>query len=127
VIGRSTDVVIEFGKYKGRDIQDIPLTYLQWLKSTMIVDLREYSDEIRRREEMGLTPEVESRLEQLPVWVRQNLMQRLARCTDDGERATLLRLIGVKWEEYRTRRASYFGPDWEPERDERDRDDEEDW
>lgn len=44
--------VMSFGKYKGRNVRDVPLSYLRWWKSALIDDLRVCGVEIQRREGM---------------------------------------------------------------------------
>ena len=94
------DMLMQFGKYKGQDIRDVPLTYLQWWKGQLIESLRVFGEEIRRREQMGLTPDIELQLGVLDEHVRANLLLRLEQCKDEDERADALWLIKVKYGEY---------------------------
>ena len=42
---------LEFGKYRGADLRDVPDGYLEWLISTRREELRLYEAEATRREE----------------------------------------------------------------------------
>lgn len=43
-------MVLQFGKYKGQDISQVPLEYVEWLLSKAQQDARIYEAEIERRE-----------------------------------------------------------------------------
>jgi hypothetical protein len=92
--------VMSFGKYKGRNIRDVPLSYLRWWKSVLIDALRVCGGEIQRREAVGLTEEIELQLSALPWHTSENLLHRLEGCTDDSERATIHGMIQMKLQEY---------------------------
>lgn len=103
--------VMTFGKYKGRAIRDVPLSYLRWWKSGLIENLRMCGSEIRRREEMGLTEAEELQLNTLPLCVRENLLQRLEACSDEDQRTAIHGIIQIKFQEYSPKhRASEY---WE--------------
>lgn len=40
---------LSFGKHAGKDLQDVPEEYLQWLIQMRQKDLKEYQDELDRR------------------------------------------------------------------------------
>jgi Putative quorum-sensing-regulated virulence factor len=92
--------VMSFGKYKRRDIRDVPLSYLRWRKSVLIDTLRVCGAEVRRREELGLTEDEELQLGILPPFVRENLLQRLEACRSDDDRASIHGMIQIKFQEY---------------------------
>jgi hypothetical protein len=66
----------------------------------MIEDLCACGEEVRRREQMGLTPEIELKLGVLDHHVRANLLLRLEYCVDEDQRTNVLWLIQVKYCEY---------------------------
>ena len=89
-----------FGKYKGLQIQDAPLSYLSWWKTALIEDLRACGEEISRRREIGLTEDVETKLSTLPDFKRSELLQRLEASQTEDETNQVLWLIGQKCREY---------------------------
>ena len=91
---------MRFGKFKGQPIDGVPLSYLRWWKSQLIENLRDCGAEIERREAMGLTEEIETKLETLPPHVRDNLLRSLQDGQSDDERTHALWLIDVKFREY---------------------------
>ncbi len=113
--------VMTFGKYKGRDIKDVPLSYLRWWKSCLVESLRVSTSEIHRREEMGLTEDEELQLGTLPSFVRDNLLHRLEECGDEEDRAAIHGIIQIKFQEYSPKcRASNYGRQDHPAREEPD-------
>jgi hypothetical protein len=101
--------VMAFGKYKGEDVRDVPLSYLRWWKSALIESLRICGNEIRRREEMGVTEAEELQFSALPSFVRENLLERLE-AGDEDQRAEIHRMIKIKFHEYSPKpRAPEFG------------------
>jgi hypothetical protein len=53
-------MLMEFGKYRGCQIEDVPLSYLKWWKALLIESLRSCGAEICRRTDMGLTEDVQA-------------------------------------------------------------------
>ncbi len=105
--------VMSFGKYKGRKIRDVPLSYLRWWKSVLIEGLRLCGGEIQRRDGMGLSEEIELQLSALPGFTSDNLLQRLEASVDEDERANVLSIIHLKFQEYsRNSDASANRPHW---------------
>jgi hypothetical protein len=105
--------VMSFGKYKGQNIRNVPLSYLRWWKSVLIDALRVCGAEIQRREAVGLTEEIELQLSALPWHTSENLMHRLECCTDESERTTIHGMIQMKVQEYsRNSNISANRPRW---------------
>jgi hypothetical protein len=80
-------MLMQFGKHKGLSITDVPLNYLKWWKTLMINDLKACSEEISRREDVGITEDVETKLSMLPEHIRLELLQRLFATQDEDQRA----------------------------------------
>jgi hypothetical protein len=97
---RTAGVTMRFGRFKGQLIDSVPLGYLRWWKSQLIENLRDAGAEIERREAMGLTEEIETKLETLPLHVRDNLVRSLRGGQSDDDRTHALWLIDVKFREY---------------------------
>lgn len=45
-------MILQFGKYKGYDLQQVPLDYLQWLIAQQQKTVEEYQSEIIRRQSL---------------------------------------------------------------------------
>jgi hypothetical protein len=45
-------MILQFGKYKGYDLQHVPLDYLQWLIAQQQKTVEEYQSEIIRRQSL---------------------------------------------------------------------------
>ena len=41
-------MILQFGKYKGKDAADVPTDYLKWLERTQTVNLRELRADMRK-------------------------------------------------------------------------------
>jgi hypothetical protein len=91
---------LQFGKYKGRLLGEVPLGYLKWWKVQLIENLRDCGGEIERREALGLTEDVETKLSVLPEHTRLDLLMRLEAAQNDDDRVHSLWLIDVKFREY---------------------------
>jgi hypothetical protein len=96
----SNRMLMEFGKYKGHQIEDVPLSYLKWWKASLIESLRSCGAEISRRGDMGLTEDLETRLSLLPPFKRSELLERLASARNEHERNEVLWLVDQKCREY---------------------------